>query len=112
MNFKLGDQVRVIKSPYTSITVGTCGTIVGISLDGSTLDVSIPMLSFYPSFNNTEIELANPLPYSGQQLTFTPLAPGFNFDNQPVVCSCGPKFQEDPHKKECGMKDKPAVKAP
>lgn len=39
------------------------------------------------------------------QLTFKPIDPDAKLES--VTCSCGPKFNEDPHKKECGLKDQP-----
>jgi hypothetical protein len=113
MSFKVGDKIRVTTAISHVISMGTIGTLVknrsdigkgvwDVSFAGHSSDI----LFFEDDFELLTQATATPLPYSGQQLTFKPLDPTAQLVES-VPCTCGPKFLDDAHKKECGMKDVP-----
>lgn len=111
MSFNVGDKVQHKKSKL----IGVIDVVGTAPFMANTLIVIVQL----PSHDSTEVWYKNevdlfmssssqqPSPYSGglpsgsSQATQLPLD---LFDDGPAVCSCGPRFLDDPHKKDCKVK--------
>lgn len=107
---QIGDRVQHKTSRFIGIV-----NKIDLSLSILNVVVQLPSGDINQIWWKHEVDLfmssssQQPSPYSGgvlggsSQATQLPLQ-GI-FDDKPAVCGCGPRFLDDPHKKDCKVKN-------